>query len=189
MFARKQFILCFELRHKSYLTQTLCYTIRDSFCLGTLLGCHLAASARMLVGLSLNRSHHGQRCWTDLGVIMDNCLLAIVDDLVEKHSSPISDPNMFKMSKFGAYEFNFVLQASRAIVLSKWRRNAWRTPETSAWETNLVLINWMSYYISKAVYFSNTAFNKQLWLIMISTAISIEEYVGESSFTFFASLT
>ena len=88
VFARKQCIPCFALRHKRYLTQTLCYAIRDSFCLGTLLGCHLAASARMLVGLSLNRSHHGQRCWTDLGVIMDNCLFAIADDSVEKYSSP-----------------------------------------------------------------------------------------------------
>ena len=42
----------------------------------------------MLVGLSLNRSHHGQMRWTDLGVIMDNWLLAIADDLVKKYSSP-----------------------------------------------------------------------------------------------------
>ena len=87
---------------------------------------------------------------------MDNCLLAIADDLVEKYSSPISDPNMFKMSKFGAYEFNFVLQASHAVVLSKWRRNAWQTPETSAWETNLVLINWISYYIFKGLFLQHS---------------------------------
>ena len=87
---------------------------------------------------------------------MDNCLLAIADDLVEKYSSPISDPNMFKMSKFGAYEFNFVLQASHAVVLNKWRRNAWQTPETSAWETNLVLINWISYYIFKGLFLQHS---------------------------------
>ena len=91
-----------------------------------------------------------------LKIIMDNCLLAIADDLVEKYSSPISDPNMFKMSKFGAYEFNFVLQASHAVVLSKWRRNAWQTPETSAWETNLVLINWISYYIFKGLFLQHS---------------------------------
>ena len=68
----------------------------------------------------------------------------------------ISDPNMFKISKFGAYEFNFVLQASHAVVLSKWRRNAWQTPETSAWETNLVLINWISYYIFKGLFLQHS---------------------------------
>ena len=54
------------------------------------------------------------------GVIIDYCLLAVAEDLVEKY---ISDPNIFKLSKFGANEFIFVL-ASHAVVPSKWSRNA-----------------------------------------------------------------
>ena len=53
-------------------------------------------------------------------------------------------------------KFNFVLQASHAVVLSNWRRNAWRTPETSAWETNLVLINWISCYIFKGLFLQHS---------------------------------
>ena len=48
MFARKQYILCSALLHKSYLTLPYVTSLRDLFCLGTFahsfIACHLAAA-------------------------------------------------------------------------------------------------------------------------------------------------
>ena len=87
-------------------------------------------------------------------IIMDNCLLAIADDLVEKYSSPTRTCS--KCRNLELMSSILSCKASHAVVLSKWRRNAWQTPETSAWETNLVLINWISYYIFKGLFLQHS---------------------------------
>ena len=63
MFARKQYILCSALPHKSYLTLPYVTSLRDSFCLGnfahSFITCLLAAAR--LCEASLWQMHGGKR--------------------------------------------------------------------------------------------------------------------------------